>query len=211
MKPETTLFYDVDTQRDFILPGGKLYVPGTEAIVPALAEITGLARKNGIRIVCSMDRHLPGDRELKRNGGKYDDHCMDGTDGQKKIDETAPLNPLYIPNRELSNAELDAAIEHRGEIVFEKQDFDIFIGNRHARAILRMLLRPYDDLIVYGVFTEVCVHYAVMRLLGLGPQVHVVADAIADIGEDAEAIRDEWKRAGVDFITVAQLHAEFAG
>jgi nicotinamidase/pyrazinamidase len=211
MKPDTTLFYDVDTQRDFILPGGKLYVPGTESIIPALAEITQLARSNGIRVVCSVDRHFPGDRELKRNGGKYDDHCMDGTEGQKKIDETAPLNPLYIPNRALSKAELEAAIEHRGEIIFEKQEFDVFIGNQHARAILRMLLQPYKDIIVYGVFTEVCVDRAVMGLVGLGPQVHVVADAIADIGEDAPATRARWRSAGVEFITLAQLRAEFGG
>jgi nicotinamidase/pyrazinamidase len=211
MKPETTLFYDVDTQRDFILPGGKLYAPGAEAIIPALAEITGLARANSIRIVCSMDRHFPGDRELKRNGGRYDDHCMDGTDGQKKIDETAPKDPLYIPNRELSALEIEAALEHQGEVIFEKQEFDVFIGNRHARAILRVLLRPYADIVVYGVFTEVCVDHAVMGLAGLGPQVHVVVDAIADIGGDADAIRAKWRGAGVDFITLAQLRAEFGG
>jgi nicotinamidase/pyrazinamidase len=211
MKPETTLFYDVDTQRDFILPGGRLYVPGTEAIIPALAEITSLARKNEIRIVCSMDRHFSGDPELKRNGGKYDDHCMDGTDGQKKIDETAPQNPLYIPNRPLGRDEIEAAIDHQGEIVFEKQDFDVFVGNQHARTILRMLLQPYADIIVYGVFTEVCVHHAVMGLVGLGPQVHVVADAIADIGENGESIREKWRAAGIDFITLAQLRDEFGG
>jgi nicotinamidase/pyrazinamidase len=211
MKPETTLFYDVDTQRDFILPGGKLYVPGTEAIIPELAEVTGLARANGIRIVCSVDRHFPGDSELKRNGGNYDDHCMDGTEGQKKIDETAPRDPLYIPNRELSKAELEAAIEHQGEIIFEKQQFDVFIGNRHARAILRVLLEPYRDIVVYGVFTEVCVDQAVTGLLGLGAQVHVVSDAIADIGADADAVRKKWRDAGVDFITLAQLREEFGG
>lgn len=211
MKPDTTIFYDVDTQRDFILPGGKLYVPGTEKVIPALAEITRLARQNGIRIVCSMDRHFPGDPELKRNGGKYGDHCMDGTEGQKKIDETAPLNPLYIPNHDLDKDEIAAAIHHKGEVIFEKQEFDVFIGNRHARTILRMLLEPYADIVVYGVFTEVCVDHAVVGLVGLGPKVHVVSDAISDIDEDSDSFRRKWSHLGVDFITVAQLRADFAG
>ena len=29
-----TIFWDVDTQVDFMLPTGKLYVPGAEQIVP---------------------------------------------------------------------------------------------------------------------------------------------------------------------------------
>jgi nicotinamidase-related amidase len=151
------------------------------------------------------------DPELKRNGGKYDDHCMDGTEGQKKIDATAPKDPLYIPNRTLGSGEIDAALRHQGEIIFEKQEFDVFIGNQHARPILRMLLQPYQDIVVYGVFSEVCVDHALMGLVGLGPHLHVVVDAIADIGEDADAIRAKWRGAGVDFITLAQVRAEFGG
>jgi nicotinamidase-related amidase len=31
---EDTLFWDVDTQFDFMQPQGKLYVPGAETIIP---------------------------------------------------------------------------------------------------------------------------------------------------------------------------------
>jgi len=205
MEPPTTIFYDVDTQRDFLLPGGKLQVPGAERIIPALAAVTRLARANHIRIVCSVDRHFPGDAELKRNGGQYDDHCMDGTDGQKKIDETAPLNPLYVPNHPLSPEEIHAALSHTGEIIFEKQDFDVFIGNCHARAILRMMLKPYRDIVVYGVYTEICVAHAVEGLASLGPKITIVSDAIADLGPIADSVRAKWKEEGIEFVTLAQL------
>lgn len=205
MKAQTTIFYDVDTQRDFILPGGKLYVPGTEKIIPALAELTQLARSQDIRIVCSVDRHFPGDRELERNGGEYGDHCMDGTEGQRKIDETAPRDPLYIPNHPLSGDEIHAALAHQGEVIFEKQEFDVFIGNAHASTILRMLLKPYNDIVIYGVFTEICIAHAVGGIQGLGPKLHIVTDAIADIGDDADRIRAQWKDSGIDLLTVAQL------
>lgn len=206
MTAETTIFYDVDTQRDFILPGGRLYVPGTERIIPKLKEVTGLARQYGIRIVCSVDRHFAGDPELQRNGGKYPDHCMNDTDGQKKIDETAPLNPLYIENKDLMEPrEIQAAIDHKGEIVFEKQHFDIFIGNRHAHPIMRLLLEPFTDVVVYGVFTEVCVDHAVNMLVGLGPKLHVVSDAIADIGPDAADVLRKWKDLGIEMLTLDEL------
>ena len=118
LRPERTLFYDVDTQRDFMLPGGALHVPGSENILPALKHLTDLARRRKIRRICSTDRHFPGDRELARNGGPWPDHCMDGTAGQRKVEETAPSNPHPLPAHGLgatnwNRAEARRRVDHR--------------------------------------------------------------------------------------------------
>jgi hypothetical protein len=42
-------------------------------------------------------------------------------------------------------------------------------------------------------------------LTQLGPKLTIVSDAIADIGDDADAIRHKWRHAGIEFATVAEL------
>lgn len=205
MRPETTLFYDVDTQHDFLHPEGKLYVEGADRIVPVLADVTQLACELGCRIVASVDRHFPGDPELKRNGGDFDDHCMDGTPGQRKIEATAPRDPHFVENRDLSEAESDAVLAHRGDLVIEKQRFDVFAGNRNADALLRRMLRDYTDVVVYGVYTEVCVGDAIRGLAKMGPKIHVILDAIADIGSEGDRHRARWLAANVELLTFAEL------
>jgi nicotinamidase/pyrazinamidase len=205
MRAKSTLFFDVDTQRDFILPDGKLSVPGTDRIIGKLAEVTNLARHHGIRIVGSADRHFTGDPELQRNGGEFADHCMDGTAGQKKIDETAPRNPFYIENRGLNPTELADALAHPGEIVIEKQRFDVFAGNQNTDLLLRRLLADYEDVVVYGVYTEICVRDAIKGLRELAVRLHVVEDAIAHIGPDGPAHSERWHAEGIGLITVKQL------
>ncbi|MBI2614538.1 MAG: hypothetical protein HYW52_02435, partial [Gemmatimonadetes bacterium] len=47
------IFWDVDTQYDFMRADGKLYVPDAERIIPNLAQLTGAAHQHGIRVVAS--------------------------------------------------------------------------------------------------------------------------------------------------------------
>ena len=77
-------FLDVDTQRDFMLPTGALYVPGAERILPKLRRLFDFARKNEISILSSVDAHVPDDPEFKQ----FPPHCVQGTEGQRKVDET---------------------------------------------------------------------------------------------------------------------------
>jgi nicotinamidase/pyrazinamidase len=202
-----TLFYDVDTQRDFMLPGGALHVPGSEKILSALKHLTELARRRNIRRVCSMDRHFRGDRELARNGGPWPDHCMDGTEGQHKVEETAVVNPVSIPSHTIGNDQLEAAVGDSRELVLEKQDVHVLVGNANARSIFSKLVNRYDDFVVYGVYTDVCVDYAVQALLEQGAKPYVVLDAIHEIDPaKAAAARERWSERGVKTITTKQLH-----
>jgi nicotinamidase/pyrazinamidase len=208
MNPTRTLFYDVDTQRDFLLPEGKLYVPGAERILPQLEQLTIFAQQHGIRLAGSVDRHFPSDPELRRNGGAYPDHCLDGTPGQNKVGATAPLRPRWIENRDYPEAELRALLQEGGEVYLEKQRFDVFAGNRNATAVFDTVLHGKDDVVVYGVVTEICVDHALAGLKDRPIRLHVPLDAIAALSEErGSATLLKWESWGVHLTTVTEVLA----
>ena len=203
MQRATTVFYDGDTQRDFLEPQGALYVPAAAPIIPSLARLTRLARAGTprIRVIGTVCRHFPGDAELTPNGGLYPPHCMDGTPGQRKVDATAPVAPRWIENRPYGPGALEELV--RGEEVFiEKQDVDPLVGNRNTAAVLPRLLEGVEDVVIYGVVTEICIDRAVRALLGRGPRLHVVRDAIAPLDEaHGRECQERWRAAGVELTT----------
>src|SRR5512142_104712 len=85
------VFWDVDTQRDFMLPDGALYVPGAERIIPNLARLTQYARQHDILVVADVDAHQPDDPEFQ----DWPPHCLVGTPGQWKVQETE-LNVSHV-------------------------------------------------------------------------------------------------------------------
>ena len=209
MDPATTLFYDVDTQCDFLLPGGKLYVPGGARILPQLRELTQIARQQGIAISGSVCRHFPTDAEMQRNGGLYPEHCMDGTEGQKKVEETAPRQPVWIENRDYSEEEFAAGLRQAREVYIEKQDVDIFVGNRSATRAFDAILQGKEDIVVYGVVTEICVDLALAALKDRPVRLHVPVDAIAALSEErGKEMLEKWRGWGVHLTTVAEVREE---
>ena len=45
MASKSVVFWEVDAQRDFMLPGGALYVPGAEKILPNLKSLVDVATR----------------------------------------------------------------------------------------------------------------------------------------------------------------------
>ena len=206
MKPETTIFYDIDTQRDFLESGGSLYSPLADLIRPRLAEITALAREYSIRIVASMDRHPRDEKSVPRSAAPIAAHCIDATAGQNKIPETAPLKPLRLGHNEMRPKDIEEAIEHDGEIIFDRPQFERLADSPHARAVIRLALQPYDEIVIYGVYCSRCVDRAVLGLVGLGPKLTMVRDATLVIPGD-DSIFNRLSGAGIELITLEELKA----
>ena len=51
MLSRNVVFWEVDAQADFMLPGGKLYVPGAEKLLPNIRRLTDAARQGRVFLV----------------------------------------------------------------------------------------------------------------------------------------------------------------
>lgn len=190
-------FADIDTQRDFMLPDGALYVPGAERLRPKLRRMFDFAAKNEIRILSSVDAHVKDDPEF----GQFPPHCVKGTPGQAKIEETLLKRPLVLENREYDR-NLFEDVKRYPQIIVEKQELDIF-SNPVTDRLLKIL--P-PRAIVFGVATEYCVKLACLGLRKRNIQTVVVTDAIAALSArtEREALND-LRKSGVEFITLDLL------
>ncbi len=196
-------FIDVDTQVDFMLPEGRLYVPAAETIIPNLSRLTKFALDHRVPVVSSVDAHTPDDPEFRQ----FPPHCVKGTPGQQKIPETLlPLRTLLINEEQPPiHDEEFAGVQ---QWMLEKQKFDLFT-NVNADALLRRLAA--GRYIVFGVATEYCVKAAVLGLLRLGKPVSLVLDAIRGIERvGTETALAEMKTAGAHLTTVREITAELA-
>jgi len=190
-------FLDVDTQRDFMLPTGALYVPGAERMIPKLRRLFDFARRNDITIFSSADAHTADDPEFKQ----FPAHCVQGSQGQRKLDETLLQHPLVFHNKPVDRNLLEAVQKHQ-QIIVEKQSLDLF-SNPVAERLLRVL--P-PRAIVFGVTTEYCVKLICLRLRRLGVHTAVVSEAIRALAPAAEKkALEEMRLAGVEFISLETL------
>ncbi len=170
------IFYDVDTQNDFMLITGGLYVPEAESIIGNIAVLTNYARRNNITILGSVDAHIENDPEFKI----FPPHCIKGTLGQEKV----------IPAK-------------LGEIFLEKQHYDVFT-NPNAGELLRRT--NVDEAVVYGVATDYCVKAAVLGMQQRGIQCYVVEDAIKGVApETTKQALEQMANSGAKFVITKQV------
>ena len=190
------IFWDVDTQRDFIEPGGKLHVPGAEAIVPNLERLTRWAEKNGVLLIASICAHHEGDPEF----AQYGPHCLVGTPGQEKIPETLVANPFVVPNRPI---ELPSDLHSFRQIIIEKDKLDVFT-NPNVSALLGRIGKK-RDIVLYGVVTEICVAFTARGLIQRGYRVQCVTDAVRALNDSqARQFFDDIARAGARLTTTGE-------
>ena len=176
------IFWEVDVQNDFMLPGGKLYVPEAEKIIPNVSRLVQACRQDLVFLVSSADAHNSDDPEFSQ----WPPHCLKGTPGAELIPEAGAPRRVIIPNQK--GFALPEDIGSYQQAVLEKNTLDVF-DNPNTDVLLAQLgsdvgaSNSPSEFIVFGVVTEYCVRMATEGLLRRGRRVAVVKDAIQPLDE----------------------------
>lgn len=204
MTPRKVIFWEVDAQVDFMLPCGKLYVPGVERIIPNIERLVQAARDGRVFLVSSGDAHAPDDPEFK----VFPPHCVKGTPGTRIIPEGLTRKYLTIPNE--ASFALNPRVFDYQQVVLEKQTLDVF-DNPKASELIELIgaeLGRDAEYVVFGVVTEYCIRCAAKGLLDRGCNVAIVEDAIETLKpEEGRRTLDELKGLRARLITTEQALA----
>jgi nicotinamidase/pyrazinamidase len=201
------ILWDVDTQVDFMLPHGKLYVPGAEETAPAMKQLVEAARAGGRVHVASADDHELTDAEISEQPNystTYPPHCLRGTRGARKIPETEQEDPVPITLEPLPERYLKGP-----EFLLLKKSFDVFTNPNTDRLLDH--LDP-DEIVVFGVASDVCDDAAIRGFLERGRKVVFVEDAARGLDEERVAASTKaWRAAGVEFTTAERVISRLSG
>jgi nicotinamidase/pyrazinamidase len=200
------ILWDVDTQVDFMLPDGKLYVPEAEETIPAMKRLVDAAREAGVVHVASADDHELTDPEITDDPdfrNTYPPHCLRGTRGAQKIPETEQEDPLPLALLPFPPGLIPGLIDGRREILLLKKNFNVFT-NPNTDPLLDAL--DPDEIVVFGVATDVCDDAAIRGFLLRGRRVVFVEDAARGLDEARTAACTAfWRESGVVFSTADEV------
>ncbi|HKQ91312.1 MAG TPA: isochorismatase family protein [Blastocatellia bacterium] len=194
------IFFDVDTQRDFMDSTGALYVPDAEAIHLNVGRLLREAGDHKVTTVSSRCAHEPGDPEFEI----FPPHCIDGSPGAERVFADLPA----LPRREI---EVDATADQQAQIrpathyVVKKKVFDLF-SNPWLEGLRRRGAFKGESCVVFGVATDYCVRACALGLAEAGAHVLLVEDAIRGVaGETTARTIDEMRAAGVEFTSTDEV------
>jgi nicotinamidase/pyrazinamidase len=194
------IFFDIDTQHDFLDRDGALSVPDAESILGNLERLLAAAGAHRITTISSRCAHRPGDEEFKI----FPPHCVEGTRGAERVFAALP----GLPRRELQvGARPDAQAELKPATHYEvkKDTFDLF-SNPWLEAMRRGGAFSGEECVVFGVATDYCVRAAALGLAQTGAHVLLVEDAVRGVAPDTTAKTiAEMRAAGVEFTTTDQI------
>ncbi len=159
---------DLNTQCDFLLPGGALPVANRGDLMPRIRQIMNWARLNLTPVISSLEAHRPSE-----SFKGLPPHCLDHTLGQKKLPFTLMPTRILLMGDNTSDLPLDPFRKYQ-QVIFTKRNAD-FLSNPKADRLINGIAPNYW--IIFGVTATHCVKSVALGLLARHQKVVVVRDA----------------------------------
>ncbi len=210
MKNET-VFWDVDTQYDFMRPEGRLYVPGAEGIIDTVSDARRFALENGYSLIASTDWHKEGNEEISDKPdfeSTFPAHCLVGKPGSERVGFLGDVPIDIVPNERMSDDDLQKLLaKEQFHIVIRKEHLNVFSNPNTAKVV--EILKP-KQVIIFGVALDMCVRQVVDGLIKMGGiKLYVLRDAVKALGLTGEAeVIKEFQTKGVRIISLADLERQ---
>ncbi len=195
------IFFDVDTQIDFMHPEhGALYVGGADEIAENIEKLLSAAGVLGITTVSTSCAHEADDPEFEI----FPPHCIEGTRGAERIHGDLPALPRRVIESSASE-DRDAMLLPATHYVIKKKVFDPF-SNLWLEGLRKDGAFRGERAIVFGVATDYCVRATALGLREGGAEVDVVEDAIRGVtDETTRTTLGELEVSGIRLITTDEV------
>lgn len=150
-------FVVVDAQNDFVT--GSLPNPAAQAALPKIKEAAEKALADGAKLIFTLDTHY--EDYLKTGEGKHlpVEHCIEGTDGWRIVDEL----------QDLANEAIILPKEHFGSNLWTEY------------------ITEGDEVTMCGFVSSICVcaNFSAIKQIE-GVEITVLKDCCADINEEMQ-------------------------
>ncbi len=205
-----TIFWDVDTQFDFMRPEGALYVPGAESIIDKISAVRRFALDGGYSMLADIDWHSLDNPEISLQPDMkttFPPHCMAGQPGTERVGYLGPIPIDYIDIDEVDMAELRQLVrKDQFHIVIRKQTLNVF-DNPNTHKIVNLVAPQH--VVTFGVALDCCVYYVTSELAKHpGVKVSLLADATKGLQtRPDEQVYEELRGRGVEITIFEELKA----
>ncbi len=191
---------DLNTQRDFCQSDGALPVANLDQLIPALRRVIAWVKRNQTPVVSSIEAH----REFELSDSGNPIHCVDGSDGQEKIDFTVLANRKYVPSDNTLAVPVDLFASYQ-QVIFWKRTDDLLSNPKADRLISHA---PIGEFLLFGVGLETSIKTLALALMARNKCVTIVSDACGywSDGTADQAIR-QVEAKGAKIVTVDMLLA----
>jgi len=162
------ILVDIDTQKDFLLAGGKACIRNHRRVLAHIRRVMAWARRRNIPVISTAEVHH------NDNGEGQSRYCLDGTDGQKKIRYSLFNNRVSFAADGNTDLPRDMLRRYK-QVILHKRCVDPFDEPRIDRLLSEV---KANEFILVGISLEGAVEATALGLLQRGKKVTIVIDAV---------------------------------